>query len=990
MKAMIIKATGLKLMLFLIVMGMTLHSCQEDESALLPPAGKEEDILLSFLADESSTKTHWDGNTISWSEGDCISAVCVSNGQYSNLYESLPLEKDCSKAEFSIPFSSLSLTGGDLSFSTIYPSSCISGDVSNSPTVSVELPLWQTPSASSYDKDADIMVGSSLETYKQIPSESIPLVWTRLVAHADILLSSLDIPEDELLRTVTLTADPESAFTGSCGLDMANNTLTPSKTSNQVKLDVEALSLVNKTLRVWASVLPSKVKSLEVEVLTSKAIYRRAISSCDLELKVNSRNTLEIDMASAVRSAMNEPAGLVKTRHPRLFITADDIPLMKANAAGLSSDVYSAMKKRVDKLMTAGITFTDPLAATGESNDNHEVGFRAVEAATVWLVSGDRTYLEHTKTILRELTAYYQLRVDNNLNIAWYVYSQITALCAYDWIYNDLTEAERTELGVPLYTAMHEIAWHGKGVRPSRYRENNSEPEKGCYGVSILPWYLSLAFYGDGVNDKRCEEMFVQGYEFHMKMAAHRHAMAGTKGGCATSCPTYSVGGYQFADFNFLRTYHSATGVDISENLDYVLKYMDYLDWIRLPDEEKVGSARDFGLGDSHHSNCRLSYQDINYNILEIADIYGQRHPEILPQAAVMLRQFSSKRAADRFPFMRLLHAIYPEDNGEASLGNSGQKSIYFDTMGQVYMRTGDAADDTYAVFVSGGVPTNHKHYDNNHFVLYKKGYRALDSGTRPEPGQHLSHYFSRTVAHNCVTVRMPGEAFPKYWGDPAPGEEVLPVPNDGGQNQLLASVLKELRETDDYVYLASDASEAYNSAKASLVMREFVWCVPDIFIVFDRVTSTDATYPKTWLYHTAAEPQINGLEFTETSQGGKSICRTLFPSDAVLEKIGGPGRQFWSDGRNWPLPADKSAIVPDEDHPLLGQWRMEVKPGAERAEDVFMHIIQVGNESLAALPQTTTFESSSEIGVEFTYNGKSWRVAFDKTADYGCVISTE
>ena len=236
----------------------------------------------------------------------------------------------------------------------------------------------------------------------------------------------------------------------------------------------------------------------------------------------------------------------------------------------------------------------------------------------------------------------------------------------------------------------------------------------------------------------------------------------------------------------------------------------------------------------------------------------------------------------------------------------------------------------------------------------------------------------------------MPGETFPKYWGSAAPGETVLPVPNDGGQNQLLASELKVLNETDEYVYLASDATGAYNPAKASLVMREFVWCQPDVFVVFDRVNSTDASYPKTWLYHTAAEPVINGMEFSETSQGGKSICRTLLPADAIYEKIGGPGKQFWSDGRNWPLPADKGANVPDEDWPYLGQWRMEVKPGTAAKSDVFMHIIQVGDESLSALPATMTFNTASEAGVEFDYNGKSWRIAFDKTRTYGCVITTE
>ena len=196
---------------------------------------------------------------------------------------------------------------------------------------------------------------------------------------------------------------------------------------------------------------------------------------------------------------------------------------------------------------------------------------------------------------------------------------------------------------------------------------------------------------------------------------------------------------------------------------------------------------------------------------------------------------------------------------------------------------------------------------------------------------------------------------------------------------------------------MASDATKAYHEDKADLVVREFIWCVPDVFVVFDRVVSDKAEYSKRWLYHTADEPDIKGgMEFTEKSQGGKSICRTLFPNDAVVEKIGGPGKQFWSDGRNWPIPEmtpedygyANRANVPSNEHPLVGQWRVEVKPGTERENDMFMHIIQVGDESLRALPKTRTFEDAETVGVEFKYAGKKYRIAFDRNASYGCDIN--
>lgn len=960
------------------------------------PVIESEGIVIQFESEVTSdnstvTRTEWDGQTILWSEGDCMSMAYVHDGRWSPmLYSSDPLQESGHKCGFSVKTDILPETEGKFSFYAVYPSSAVVTSSAVLPEVCVALPALQKPSETSFDPSTDIMTAQGYMVYESVPEKPVPLIWTRLVAHADVTLSSLSIPSDETLQYVTLTASSPLAGMFNVDLSAADSTIVDlSLSSEKLVLDVSALSVKNGVLNFWASLIPTSTTVLEVEVMTSKAMYRRKLESCDIEFKRNTRNRITFDMSSAQRALKDDASALVCKEHPRLFINSEDIPTLKANAEGRYRSVYTDMKKRVDNLMAAGISFPDPLAASGEYNKNHEVGFRAAEAAAIWIVSGDTKYLDYTKTILRELIAYYKLRVENNLNIAWYVFSQISALCAYDWIYNDLSAVEREEFGTSLYTVMHEIAWHGSGYRPSRYRENASNYDTGCYGVSILPWYLSLTFYGDGINDSRCVEMFRQNYEFHQKMIEHRARMAGTNGGGASSCPTYSVGFYQSADFNFIHTYRTATGIDISEGMDYVLKFMDYLDWIRLPDLETEGSAKDFGMGDSHHSNMRLSYQDINYNICEIVNLYGHKHPEILPQAAQMLTQFTKRRYSDMVPFIRLAHKLYADESLAVNAA-SDKKSMYFDTMGQVYMRSGAGVNDTYALFVSGGQETNHKHYDNNNFIIYKHGYRALDSGTRPEPGQHLSHYFARTVAHNCVTIRMPGETFPKYWGSAAPDEEVLPIPNDGGQNELLASELKTLVETDDYVYLASDATGAYNSAKSSLVMREFVWCVPDIFVVFDRVTSTDASYPKTWLYHTAAEPVANGLEFSETSQGGKSICRTLFPADAVLEKIGGPGKQFWSDGRNWPLPADKGSAVPDETWPLLGQWRVEVRPGAARKADVFMHIIKVGDEAMSYLPATSTFETNSEIGVEFTYEGKDFRIAFDKTSDqnYGCNIT--
>lgn len=673
------------------------------------------------------------------------------------------------------------------------------------------------------------------------------------------------------------------------------------------------------------------------------------------------------------------PVYSVRASHPRLFVTKEDIPNIKSAAKTSARNTYWQTKEDVDNLLHGSISFPNPTAVNG--TENGWVISKVSQVAMLYLITGKKEYLDYTKKFLQKIIEYYRIRIDNNLNADWYVFPQISTLCAYDWIYDALTQDEREKIGKSLYQVMMDIAWHGEGLRPQRIRENTGGYNTGFYGTDALPWYIAITFYNDGIDDARCEKMFQKGLQLNMKMTQFRSELIGKNGGGSTGCVGYALGAYPVADFNFIRSYRAATGIDMSQKLDYVLGYLNFIDWNRLP------GNREFGFGDSYHYDCLLPEKEINYHLREIATLYGSS-----PNVQRLLGLFNKKNYTERLPFMPFLQK-YPQGTPGAS--SPGKGAMYFDGTGEVIMRSGTGADDTYALFVSGGRTSYHKHFDNNHFTIYKKGYRALDTGTRPEPGWHLSHYYARTVAHNCVTIRMPDERMPGYWGGGASTENKFePIPNDGGQSSTLGSVLKEMRTTDDYVYLASDATKSYNSKKASLVVREFIYFYPDLFVVFDRVAAIDKNYPKTWLIHTINEPVMKGdREFSETSDGGKMICRTLYPANAMLTKIGGSGKDFWSDGRNWPLPKltpqeyGYNMNLPPANHPQLGHWRMEVSPQTASKEDLFMHIIQVGDKNLSDLPDTETFETATQIGVKFTYLGKNHTLTFDKTKAYGCRI---
>lgn len=666
----------------------------------------------------------------------------------------------------------------------------------------------------------------------------------------------------------------------------------------------------------------------------------------------------------------------IRDDHPRVFFNKRSFKQVKKRALNEEKELFMEMKGRVDEMMGQKVEFTDPLVPDGTQNRDHMYGTRAAEAAFVYLVSEDEKYLDLSKKILVKLVGYYQLRNENGLNIQWYAFSRINALAAYDWIYNDLTEKERRDIGKPLLLAINDMVPSGRG---SVFRKNYGDIKTGFYGAPCLPWYAGMVFYKTGMDDSLAVALIKKGYDDHRALLKYRSDISGDDGGAASAVLGYCMGAYPWAEFNFFHTFNSATGLDISQEWPYIPNFINYIFWNWLPGD------RQFGYGDANHRDNDLPLRYLHIHLSQMIHFYGGSQPRFISLAKWMQTKVE-RQEQNAFPFTRfLLTHTYDEIKPEGPSENL-PRAKHFENMGQLFMRSGSGPEDTYALFTAGGLLAQHRHYDNNNFVIFKKGFLTLDSGTRPQPGLHLSHYYARTVAHNCITIKMPGETMPDYWDSgPALSEDEAPVfPNDGGQNSLMGSAIIAFDEKKEYVYIASDATGSYHPDKAELVLRQFVFLPPDHFVILDRVSSTHSGYKKRWLLHTAAEPKVTDNEFHTDHWGGRLFCKTLFPEDAEMIKIGGSGKQFWSDGRNWALPEltpedwnYSSMRWLDNDHDLFGQWRIEVTPGSSNKDDIFLHILQVGDTTLQAMVNTTLSKTDDMVGVRFVHEEKEYKVMF-------------
>ncbi len=319
---------------------------------------------------------------------------------------------------------------------------------------------------------------------------------------------------------------------------------------------------------------------------------------------------------------------------------------------------------------------------------------------------------------------------------------------------------------------------------------------------------------------------------------------------------------------------------------------------------------------------------------------------------------------------------------------------------GWMISRTGWGANSVIAEMkINEHFVGNHQHLDGGSFQLYYKGPLAIDAGAYQGTSggynsPHNKNFFKRTIAHNSLLIYDPDEKFAcwNYGG----GGKTEYAANDGGQRMpgdrwetcrsfkdlmseayTTGHVLAHGIGTDpvapEYSYLKGDITKAY-SAKVQEVKRSFVFLnlksdkVPAALIVFDKVVSSNPDFKKYWLLHSIEEPVVKGTCFTvkRTQNGDSGMLQNevLLPSaeNLKIEKVGGPGKEFWVFGTNYP-----NAALPNRPDVAneRGEWRVEVSPLMPQAENYFLNVMQVADNNRETLNDVKRLDGSRLIGVQ-------------------------
>lgn len=311
---------------------LSFAACQKEASS---PAIEDELVSLNFTSANPTTKTVADAvnKTILWEKGDKISIAYTVADKWQNasgdattnnpakIYVSNGLAAGGETAVFNISGDFNSTATGVHQFYSVYPSSCVkSNNIKYAPSVTMTIPDIQTPAENSFDAAADLMIGKATKTYNSLSdarADAIPLLWQRIVSHADITLKGLQgLTENEVITTIVLTADADAKLVGDRWIDIQNGNILGPKTitdANILTINGTNLKVNSNNVEFWAAVMPATVKSLNIVVETNKATYTRNIESCNIEFKQNARKGLNVDMSSVERVEKEAPASWIAT-----------------------------------------------------------------------------------------------------------------------------------------------------------------------------------------------------------------------------------------------------------------------------------------------------------------------------------------------------------------------------------------------------------------------------------------------------------------------------------------------------------------------------------------------------------------------------------------------------------------------------------------------------------------------------------------------------
>lgn len=635
----------------------------------------------------------------------------------------------------------------------------------------------------------------------------------------------------------------------------------------------------------------------------------------------------------------------VRSDRPRMLITSRDIEPLRAKCKGPGKEMFHAMKKCADEMLGTETTL-----------DNNGRFYLPTYAA-MYIITGERRYADKAKEWLELLSK-------NTIENSWTRNEYIpSAAIAYDWIYPTLTQDEKERFADGM---IRQVEYTKKKMwRHSDYNNH--------FLLEHMPeLHVALTLANENHHQSVWRSYLTESENWlKNNVVPAMNEMAGDDGGDAEGF-SYSNWGVERPLSLLLLAWRSATGEDLFKECTFMQWMPRWNIYGRKPDGRQ---CRTEDCGSSHRWG-----QGVKATFAICAAVYNDQYA-----------QLAHDQLEAKWPQRIWRHLIPWDPSVIAKPPSDLPLATIFRPLGHVHTRSSwDDPAASWAMFQCGPIFAGHQHLDNNSFVIFKRDTLAIDSGVY-DGSSHRPNYHSRSIAHNTILIYDKDETFPKaVWSHEGTGGS-----NDGGQRRVAfptrataSPAEKAVRDVGSitafqnrkqYCYACGDATKSYSAKKLKHFTRQFVHLRPDTFVVFDRVLATSPSYPKTWLLHSINEPIFDdrSSSFAVEHNGGRLDVWTLLPQNAKTKTVGGPGKEYWVDGKNYP---------PEKSDPEAGAWRVEVKPTQLNDYHLFLHVLHTTDTGSRSILPKVTLKSISEdsVTVEITDKTRKSTLTFNTDSDVG------
>ena len=546
---------------------------------------------------------------------------------------------------------------------------------------------------------------------------------------------------------------------------------------------------------------------------------------------------------------------------------------------------------------------------------------------------------------------------------------------AFDWIACDLPEADRKAI------AKHvgDLAEAQMDSVGGRFNAFDNNPLRRDMGVGLA----ALAIAGDDDRAQKLLEIPYALFSEFMALTGDRIketdlAGRGMYGGGWPEGLDYDRHGSRYA-MTFFLGLRSATGIDVFTGSKFWKDKIPYYIYTVLPNGYSVLPFQDVDNGFIHRFDREL--------MLVMARQFDD------PHARWYLNHVNDKIESTSGAFEFLFAEPGAAEHDYSDL----PRAHYVPGTGQVIARSGWGPNDTYLAFTASDWYVYHQNNAQNVFAIYRNAPLAVKDGVY-DGDMHWQYvnYAIRTIAYNGITVFDPAEQF----RGPDGNEEAA---NDGGQMiqqwkgnpDTLAQWREQARRsrppmrdiadwlafesTDTYAYMAGEAGRAYTPGKVPYFSRQVLFVYPNWVVVFDRVTSGDASFVKKFHLHAPEEMAVSGSGATITTRKtnhttipGRLFVQSLLPKDAALERIEGIATY---NGKSWVGPKEPYG------EQVYCPYHLNIVAPIEK-DTIFLTAMYACDADVEKAPEARIVEETPDK-VTLSLEGK-WKVTFSKTGEAG------